>query len=64
MRLNGKEFNLDNPIPLREFLINRSIDSTGMGLVVNGQVIPAANYDQVILMDDDQLELVRFVGGG
>lgn len=64
MRLNGKEFNLDNPIPLREFLINQAIEASGMGLVVNGQVIPAGDYDQIIIMNDDQLEIVRFVGGG
>ncbi|WKY44527.1 sulfur carrier protein ThiS [Eubacteriaceae bacterium ES2] len=64
MRFNGIEFNLDNPIPLREFLRDQAIDSNGMGLVVNGQVITACDYDQIILVNDDQLELVRFVGGG
>ncbi len=30
----------------------------------NGQIVPKAQYAETVLQDGDELEVVRFVGGG
>ena len=30
----------------------------------NGQIVPKAQYDGIVLEDDDVVEIVSFVGGG
>jgi thiamine biosynthesis protein ThiS len=31
---------------------------------VNLEIVPRASYDQVVLKEDDQVEIISFVGGG
>ncbi len=30
----------------------------------NGEILPRENYDTTVLTDDDQVEIISFMGGG
>ncbi len=64
VKVNGEERSLDEGQTLAALI-------TGLGLNVgpivvqrNGDIVDRNRLDQVTLVDGDQIELVRFVGGG
>ncbi|WP_296561725.1 sulfur carrier protein ThiS [uncultured Acetobacterium sp.] len=64
MRVNGKEVSLDNNQSLMQFLVANQFDVATLAVARNGEIVPKATYDTVILCEADSLEVVRFVGGG
>ncbi|PKM59052.1 MAG: thiamine biosynthesis protein ThiS [Firmicutes bacterium HGW-Firmicutes-4] len=64
MRVNGKEMTLGNSQSLLQFLEVNLFDVTTLAVARNGEIVPKATYDVVMLDEEDTLEVVRFVGGG
>jgi len=64
MRVNGKEMTLGNNQSLLQFLQSNQFDVTTLAVARNGEIVPKATYDVVMLGEEDTLEVVRFVGGG
>lgn len=64
MKTNGVTITLDKPILLCDFLESQNYDVTKIAVEHNGQIVPRSTYKNVILIDDDRLEIVKFVGGG
>lgn len=64
MKVNGREMTVESGQSLLIFLEANQFDTAALAVARNGDIVPKANYNQVILSDDDTLELVRFVGGG
>jgi thiamine biosynthesis protein ThiS len=64
LTLNGKrrEFAVDTT--LVELLTELGIDRRMIAVALNGDVLPRAQYEGVVLKDGDQVEVVRMVGGG
>ena len=46
------------------YLEQMQYDRVRIAIERNGDIVPKAEYDTVVLQDGDVLEIVRFVGGG
>ncbi len=49
---------------LREYLESAGYDIGRVAVERNGEIVPKADYETTVLADGDELEVVRFVGGG
>lgn len=64
MVVNGRQYTLESPTTVREFLTSQGFDSTKVAVERNGEIIPKATFSEALLYDEDTVEVVRFVGGG
>jgi len=55
---------LGNSQSLLQFLEVNQFDVASLAVARNGEIVPKATYDVVMLGEEDTLEVVRFVGGG
>jgi len=62
--VNGKPHELSTATTLSALIRELRQDPARLLVEVNGQVIPAAQFDRVELHDGDRIELLAFVGGG
>lgn len=49
---------------LAEYLATTDYDPKRIAVERNGEIVPKAQYGEVILKDGDTVEVVSFVGGG
>ena len=47
-----------------EYLAAAGYDPQRVAVERNGEIVPKARYGETILAEGDQMEVVRFVGGG
>ena len=64
MKVNGKIVSLENQVDLKTFLEENGYTINHIAVEKNGEIVPKAIYETVLLSDEDVLEVVRFVGGG
>lgn len=64
MHVNGKEFSLNNPQTLLEFLQKQGYQIQRIAVERNGEIVPKADYATIQLSDSDVIEVVAFMGGG
>jgi thiamine biosynthesis protein ThiS len=63
MLVNGQEFNKDN-ISVTMLLADLGHDATRVAVEKNGTIISHKAFDTEMLVADDRIEIVHFVGGG
>lgn len=49
---------------LGAFLQEQGFDRSRVAVERNGEIVPRAQFDDVLLEEADRLEIVQFVGGG
>ena len=64
MKLNGKEIKIENPTALSVILENQGFNRSKIAVMINGDIVPKAEYDKTTVNNNDNLEVVSFVGGG
>ena len=64
LQVNGKRVELDQAIPLLAYLEQLGVNPRAVAVEHNGEIIERASYASVTLVDGDQVEIVRMVGGG
>jgi thiamine biosynthesis protein ThiS len=64
LEINGKNVELEEPTPLLDYLRTLGVDPRAVAVEHNGEIIERARFEQVVLNDRDQVEIVRMVGGG
>jgi len=66
MKVNGEERSIqDLKSPdLKSLLELFSLKADGIAVEINGKVVQRKDWPSVTLNTDDQVELIRFVGGG
>jgi thiamine biosynthesis protein ThiS len=64
IRLNGEPFELAAPVTISALLAELNVDPRLVAVEHNIVVIKRAQYDTTELRDGDEVEIVRFVGGG
>jgi len=62
--LNGKSKNLDKKISIKQLIKEKGKSPAEVIVVYNGQLLNRKKWSETILKDQDDLEVLRFVGGG
>lgn len=62
--LNGDPFDLDGPVSVSALLVQLGIDARRVAVEHNLIVLKRSRFDETVLQDGDQVEVVNFVGGG
>ena len=64
MRLNGEIKALKEPVALSDFLIQEGFSDKRIAVEKNGDIIPKSKMEHDRIQENDQIEVVTFVGGG
>ena len=64
MKLNGKIFKLSESVSVLDFIKDKNYNADRVAVEVNGKIVPKAEFEKTTLKDDDEVEMVCFVGGG
>ena len=62
--LNGDPHEIVEPVSVAELLAQLSIDARRVAVEHNLVVLKRSAFDDVLVRDGDQVEIVNFVGGG
>jgi sulfur carrier protein len=62
--LNGDPHEIVQPVTVTELLAQLSIDSRRVAVEHNLVVLRRGTFDEVVVREGDQVEIVNFVGGG
>ena len=62
--LNGEPFELSGPLTVTELLSHLEIDARRVAVEHNVTVLKRTAFDDTIVREGDQVEIVNFVGGG
>jgi len=62
--LNGEPFELGGPVTVTELLSHLEIDARRVAVEHNVTVLKRTAFDDTIVREGDQVEIVNFVGGG
>lgn len=64
MILNSKEMKLDHSMTVVDLLKELEIHKDKVVIEINFEIIPKESYSGRIINNDDNIEIVGFVGGG
>lgn len=64
LRVNGKEVQIDDAMTLLSFLQQRDINPAMVVVEYNYEVYGRERWENIWLKDGDNLEIVKFIGGG
>jgi thiamine biosynthesis protein ThiS len=64
IRLNGEPYEIAGPVTISALLAQLNLDPRIVAVEHNITVIKRQRYDQTVVNDGDEVEIVRFVGGG
>ena len=64
LKLNGEEVLINEEMTLLEFLLLKGINPDTVVVEYNYDIVKREKWSQIILKENDNLEVVRFVGGG
>jgi thiamine biosynthesis protein ThiS len=62
--LNGEPFELSGPLTVAELLSHLEVDARRVAVEHNITVLKRTAFDETIVREGDQVEIVNFVGGG
>ena len=62
--LNGDRLDVPGPVSVTALLESLSIDARRVAVEHNLAILKRAAFDQTIVKDGDNVEVVNFVGGG
>jgi thiamine biosynthesis protein ThiS len=64
IQLNGEPYEIAGPVTISALLAELNIDPRIVAVEHNMTVVKRQQYDQTIVGEGDEVEIVRFVGGG
>ena len=64
IRLNGEPFELPGPVSISALLAELNIDPRIVAVEHNVVVVKRQRYESTMIGEGDEVEIVRFVGGG
>ncbi len=64
IKLNGEPHELPQPLTVSELLQRLGIDGRRVAVEHNLVVLKRAAFEQALVKEGDELEIVNFVGGG
>ena len=63
VKINGEKLDIVG-INIEKYLIDTGYDVKRVAVELNGDIVPKAQYSDVVFKDGDNVEVVSFVGGG
>ena len=64
IQLNGKPYSLSEGVNIDSLLEELSIPKAKVAIELNRKVLHKENYTKTVLKNNDQVEIVTFIGGG
>ena len=64
LTINGEEQEFPDATPLSEYVSSLGVNLKMIAIAYNGEVLRRDEWAEVTLLDGDNLEVVRAVGGG
>ena len=64
IRLNGEPFEIPGPVSINALLAELNIDPRIVAVEHNVVVVKRQQYETTMIGEGDEIEIVRFVGGG
>lgn len=64
VRVNGEPLEVAGPLTISALLSKLKIDYRLVAVEHNLTIVKRAAYDSVVVNEGDEVEIVRFVGGG
>ncbi len=62
-KINGEEINAKNALVI-DFIKEKGYSAERVAVMINGEILPKADYAATRISDSDEVEIVGFVGGG
>lgn len=62
-KINGEEVNANNLL-ITEYLSQNGYSPERVAVMINGEILPKAEYAKTRISGNDEIEVVGFVGGG
>lgn len=62
--INGKPHVLTAPTTLVELIEQLGLTGKRIAVELNQEIAPRSQYNQIVLQENDQLEIVHAIGGG
>ncbi len=62
--LNGKVFDTTCPVTIKDLLSLKEMNADRVVVEVNYQIIVKQDWNSFLINDNDQVEVLQFVGGG
>lgn len=64
VKINGKETTIPDNITVTELLSFLKIKQNYVAVELNKEIVKRSNWDSTNIKENDQIEIVTFVGGG
>lgn len=64
IRLNGATIDVEEGMSLGSLIDSRGLERRMIAVEYNTEILPRYDYDDTLIQDGDQLEIVHMVGGG
>ncbi len=61
---NGTEYEIDAQLSVSQFLKFRGYEKTLVSVEHNFTMLPRERWDDTLLEEGDNVEIIRFIGGG
>lgn len=62
--LNGEEILLDGQVNIAALLQKYSLDRRKIAVERNLEIVPQSSFEEVVVNDGDNIEIIHFIGGG
>jgi sulfur carrier protein len=62
--INGAEQDVEDGLSLSELLKKLELSSARIAVELNLEVVRKTEWSNIMLMENDKLEIIHFVGGG
>lgn len=62
--INGETKDLEKEVTLSQLLIQFSLPSQRIAIELNKEVVRKRDWENIEIKDEDNIEIVHFVGGG
>jgi len=62
--INGQPHSLGSELSIDRLLETLELQDKRLAVEVNREIVPRSRYQETLLQDDDEVEIVRAIGGG
>ena len=63
-KINGVETEFENPMTLLTLLQSKGINPQNVTVEYNYEIFPRESWSNIHLKENDNIEIVQFIGGG